>query len=78
MKTNYKNVRELTADELDEFRDSYYWQCLDAGIIDVDLFDGVTDEMLFGHYADFSFVDDDFFCNANRAKKILAKNEVRQ
>ena len=66
MKTTYKTVYELTADELDELRASYYWECLDAGIIDVDIFDGVTDDMLFEHYADFSFVDDDFFCNAER------------
>lgn len=63
MKTAYKTVYDLSPDELDELRDSYYWQCLDAGTIDIDTFDAVSDEMLFEHYAGIGFVDDDFFCN---------------
>ena len=63
MKTDYKTVYDLSPDELDELRDSYYWQYLGNGTIDVDTFDGIPDDMLFEHYAGISFVNDDFFCN---------------
>ena len=63
MEQEYRTVHDLTLDELEELRGSLYQQYLDDGLIDVDTFDGVTDEMLFEYYDGVSFVRDDFFCN---------------
>ena len=48
---------------MEELQENLYWQLLDDGTIDVNEFEGVTEEMVHEHYAGINFVDDDFFCN---------------
>ena len=54
----YRGFSELTADEVQELRERYYW----ANGNDV-FEDEVTDELLLSEYGGTSFVADDFFCN---------------
>lgn len=66
MEQEYRTVHDLTPEELDELRASYYEQLdeTDDDVIeDVSSYEEVTDEMLFNHYDGVSFVREDFFCN---------------
>ncbi|MBO5969202.1 MAG: hypothetical protein J6S14_11975 [Clostridia bacterium] len=63
----YRDVHDLTKDELDELRWSYYWQLVDSGEDDgIDYADDIPDDVLFDHYAGIGFVEEDFFCNMNK------------
>lgn len=59
-----RDVRELTREELDELKDTYFWQLADEDpeLLE-DLPDPIPDEVIFEHYAGIGFVKDDFFCN---------------
>ena len=60
----YRDVFDLTKDELEELRDSYYWQLVDTGEDEgIDGPEYIPDDVLFDHYAGISFVEEDFFCN---------------
>ena len=60
----YRDVFDLTKDELEELRDSYYWQLVDTGEDEgIDGPEDIPDDVLFDHYAGISFVEEDFFCN---------------
>ncbi len=68
MKDGYGSVRELSADELTELKQSYYCNELheDEGVSLGELLminDLVTDEEVFDRYKDTVFVEEDFFCN---------------
>lgn len=56
------DVHDLSPKELDELRDSYYYQLLDE-LDEEEMPNEITNDMLFEHYADISFVPDDFWCN---------------
>lgn len=58
------DVHDLSPEELDELRDSYYWQLRDE-LDEEDMPDKITNNMLFDHYEGISFVPDDFWCNIN-------------
>ena len=63
----YRDVHDLTKDELDELRWPYYWELVDSGEDDgIDYADDIPDDVLFDHYDGIGFVDDDFFCNLNK------------
>ncbi len=59
----YKTTYDLTSQEMEELQENLYQQLLDDGTINIDEFDGVTEEMVHSHYNGINFVDDDFFCN---------------
>ena len=64
----YRDVRDLTEDELNELRWSYFWELVDTGEDDeIEWPDDIPDAVLFDHYAGISFVEDDFFCNIKEA-----------
>jgi hypothetical protein len=66
MATEYRTVYDLTPEELDELRATYWDQLeeVDDDVIEEATdYEDVTDEMLFNHYDGISFVRDDFFCN---------------
>ena len=72
-----KTVYDLTRDELDELKESYFYQLRDnddevlwalnnpnsQDIDGITAPDQIPDSVIFEHYAGISFVDDDFFCN---------------
>lgn len=61
-----KTVYELNQNELEELRQSYFYQLLetDEDILEnIDSPDEIPMENLLDHYKDIYFVDDDFFCN---------------
>lgn len=67
------HVTELSREELDELKYQYVDQLYDAGEYDdvigigygeiVDALD-IPDDIVFAHYDDIDFTEDDFFCNA--------------
>lgn len=56
-----KSVRELTQDELNELRSTYFEDF--KGLLKYDYEDEVTDKELFDYYGAVYFVEEDFFCN---------------
>lgn len=62
----YKTVYDLTPEELDELKEAYAVQLQeDSGISYGELVEAhnIPDDVIFHHYADIQFTDDDFFCN---------------
>ena len=64
----YKTTYDLSIKQMEELQENLYQQLLDDGTIDIDEFDGVTEEMVHNHYDGINFVDDDFFCNNEEVK----------
>lgn len=63
----YRTVYELTDEEIEELKETYYYQLVDTGEdeeLGIDSSDGIPDELIYEHYDGISFVEDDFFCNA--------------
>lgn len=62
-----RSINELTHDELEELRENYFYQLLDAGDYDnlgsVEYASDIPMEKVIKHYKDTFFVDEDFFCN---------------
>jgi hypothetical protein len=65
----YKNVNELTQNELEELKSRYFHQLLDDGSLEevmgkeINSEEEIPMDLIKNHYQDYSFVDDDFFCN---------------
>jgi len=59
----YKTSYDLSIEEMEELKESLYYELLDNGTIDINDFDGVTEEMVHEYYDGVSFVEDNFFCN---------------
>ena len=57
----YKSVNELNESELNELRNSLYWELVNEGE-EIDE-ENINNNMLFEHYEGICFVEDDFFCN---------------
>lgn len=55
----YRSVEQLTDNELEELRESYYWEKNEK---DLDR-NEITKEILFNEYEGIVFVENDFFCN---------------
>lgn len=61
-----KTVHDLSQDELQELRETYFYQLLDT---DPEALGFITEaedipiEAIFEHYEGISFVSEDFFCN---------------
>jgi len=61
-----KSVHELNTDELEELRDSYYYQLLDTDeevLGDIECPQDIPMENVIAHYEGTYFVEEDFFCN---------------
>lgn len=62
----YRTVQNLTRDELDELKETYFWQLMDENpeiLGDITSAAEIPDNVIFEHYDGICFVDDDFFCN---------------
>jgi len=65
----YRNVNELNQNELEELRSRYYYQALDDGSLnevmgkEIHSEEEIPMDLIKNHYADYSFVVEDFFCN---------------
>ena len=61
-----KSVHELNRNELEELRDSYYYQLLDTDeevLGDIENPQGIPMDNVIAHYEGTYFVEEDFFCN---------------
>ena len=60
------NVRDLTREQLQELKDSYFWQEETQDILGDDITspDEIPDDVIFQYYEDVVFVNDDFICTA--------------
>lgn len=60
-----KDVHDLTRDELNELKESYFWQDETQDILQGDFAspEEIPDDIIFEHYENVYFVDEDFFCN---------------
>jgi hypothetical protein len=61
-----KTVHELSAEELAELRESYFYQLLDTDtevLGDIQYPREIPMEDVIAHYEHISFVEEDFFCN---------------
>jgi hypothetical protein len=58
-------VTDLTRDELNELKAAYAEQLNDDGISWGELCESreIPDDIIFEHFGDIGFVEDDFFCN---------------
>jgi hypothetical protein len=65
----YRSVEELNQNELEELRSRLFHQLVDEGSLDevmgeeIDSEDDIPMDFVKTHYADTSFVDEDFWCN---------------
>ena len=65
----YRNLNELTQNELEELRSNYYYKGLDDGSLfevmdkEINSPEDIPMSLIFDHYRDISFVDEDFLCN---------------
>ena len=62
-----KMVQDLTRKQLDELKDTFFWQDETQDIVE-DAFSNpeeIPDWMLFEYYDNVCFTDDDFFCTAS-------------
>ena len=60
-----KTVHELSTQELEELRDTYFAQLQDQGEEDeINSSHEIPMENVIQHYEGIMFVEDDFFCNA--------------
>jgi len=62
-----KWVHELSNNELEELRQTYFLQLLDEGkhdmLMDIEYATDMPMDRVIKHYKDTFFVDEDFFCN---------------
>lgn len=61
------NVSELNSDQLNELRESYFFQLqsTDVDVLgDITEAEGIPMANVIAHYEGVYFVDDDFFCSA--------------
>ena len=63
-----KTVYDLNEEELNELRETYYYQLLDSDedvLEDYDWATDIPDEVIYNHYDGICFTEDDFWCNQN-------------
>ena len=67
-------VKELTRDQLNELKSAFFWQEETMHLVPANCWDetDIPDELIFEHYANICFVDDDFFCSANGDVQYMA------
>lgn len=62
----YLTVYDLSADQMEELKSSFFWQDETQDILENDFTspDQIPDEIIFGHYDGMIFSEDDFCCSA--------------
>ena len=60
--SNYMSVYELSKEQFEELKDSYFYTVDNSYDYPSEIPDGVVKE----HYKDICFVNDDFFCTAGK------------
>lgn len=66
---SYKTVYDLTDDEFDELKQTYFWQLMyddpdgEEVLGDITSWEELPDDVIREHYDGICFVEDDFFCN---------------
>lgn len=61
----YKNVWELSRDQISELKQNFYYDILEEN--DAEKYaswDDIPDQIIFNHYKHTAFVNDDFGCTA--------------
>ena len=61
-----RTINELTQDELQELRETYFYQLLDTDPEALGFITEASDipiQVIFEHYGGISFTPDDFYCN---------------
>ena len=71
-----KSIHELSKDELEELRDTYFAQLNDLGEEDFNSSDEIPMENIISHYEGTYFVDDDFFCNQPPEPTTYTRDEI--
>lgn len=64
----YRTVYDLNEEELNELRETYYYQlfeCDEDVLEDYDCASDIPNEVIYNHYDGICFVEDDFWCNQN-------------
>ena len=64
MKNVYKNVYDLSREQIEQLKFEYFYQLLetDPEVLDgMDTFLDIPDDVIYEHYEGVSFVDGDFF-----------------
>lgn len=59
-------VYELTEEQMDELKNNLYWEMVDTGEDEEAgymFYWDIPDELVFDHFSDIVFVEDDFFCS---------------
>jgi hypothetical protein len=67
-------VKELSAEQFAELKETYYYQLLETGDKDEILGENsvasdIPDETVYEHYDGTEFTTDDFFCTAGQSEK---------
>ena len=66
---SYKTVYDLTDNEFEELKQTYFWQLIDDDpdgeevLGDITSWEELPDDVIREHYDGICFVEDDFFCN---------------
>ena len=66
----YRSVEQLNQNELEELRSRFYHELLDDGSLnevmgkEIDSEEEIPMDFVKTHYADTSFVEEDFWCNS--------------
>ncbi len=62
----YLTVYDLSADQMEELKSSFFWQDETQDILEDDFTspDQIPDEIIFEHYDGVFFSEDDFCCSA--------------
>ena len=71
-----KTVHELNQNELEELRESYFYQLEDLGEEDFESPHDIPMGNVISHYEGISFVEDDFFCNQPEEPTTYTRDEV--
>ncbi len=58
-----RTVFELTQEELEELRETYFEQLESDVLDDIDRAEDIPMDVIMNHYEGISFCSDDFFCN---------------
>lgn len=71
-----RTVHELTGNELDELRDTYFAQLTDLGEENFDSPIDIPMDNVIAHYEATYFTEDDFFCNQPPKPKTYTRDEI--
>ena len=61
----YKTVYDLTKNQFEELKSTYFYQLLDDGDVlnEICYPEQLPDDIIYNHYEGINFTDDDFYCS---------------